>query len=181
MALMDIVIYGDPVLRRIADDVVEFDDKLAKLADDMIETMKNTDDGVGLAAPQVGASIRMVVLGYPTDEDNNPLETHVLVNPEVIEESDELEEITEGCLSLPDIQADVTRPTEITLKYQNLKGEELFVEAKGFIARLIQHEMDHIDGTLILDHMPALKRSLLKGRLKRMQKETVEKMKKNRS
>jgi len=178
MSVLAIRILGDPVLRRPADDVEEFGAPLQKKIDDMIETMLHSEDGIGLAAPQVGISERLLVIGFPIKGDMDNRKLIAMVNPEILEESEEVETMEEGCLSLPGIQADVERPIWIKFRYQDVEGKELVGEAEDYMARVIQHEMDHLDGILTFDHLPILKRSLLRGKLKSLEKEGLEKAQK---
>ena len=170
---MDIRIYGDPVLREPAADVTEFDEKLEELAAKMIRTMMDAD-GVGLAAPQVGLSKRFLVIGLPTGEDISIRKYFAIANPEIIEESDELVTMEEGCLSIPGISEEVERPNEVTVRFQNLKGEVVEMKAHDYLARILQHEMDHLDGVLFTDHLSPLKKTMLRGKLKRLQQEGKE-------
>jgi len=178
MANLEIRTLGDPVLRRVADEITDFGDSLKKFADDMIETLLSSDDGIGLAAPQVGASRKFVIIALPEDGDMNNRVPTPLVNPEIFEESEEVEDMEEGCLSLPGLVVEVERSIWIKFRYQNLEGKEIIAEASDYLARVIQHELDHLDGVLIHDHMPALKCSLIRSRLKRMEKEGAAKAKK---
>ena len=175
MALRDIRIYGDPVLRRTADEITDFGDELQTLAADMVETMVTSDDGVGLAAPQVGESKRLVVIGLRRGDEKTPAEILAMVNPEILEESEETVDIDEGCLSLPDLVVeDIERPIWIKVRFQKLDATTVELEADGMLARVMQHEMDHLDGVLIVDHVSPLKRTLLRGKLKAMEKMSAE-------
>ncbi len=135
--------FGDPVLKTRAAPVEDFDDPLERLAEDMLATMRE-QEGVGLAANQVGRLKRILVAAVEDEE-------YVLVNP-VIEEAAETKETgPEGCLSIPGIQVEVERPTAVTISGQNVSGEPVRIEAEGLLARIFQHEVDHLDGVLILD------------------------------
>jgi peptide deformylase len=173
MSLLKIRVYGDPVLRGQTDDVTTFGQPLEELAREMIETMIH-EDGIGLAAPQVGIPERFLVMGIPGEKEDDPRRIFALANPEVIEESDEKVVMEEGCLSLPGINEEVERPVRVVVEYQDLEGNPQTLTAEGLIARVLQHEMDHLDGVLIVDHLPALKRSMLRGRLKELEKESRE-------
>lgn len=140
----EIRVVGDPVLREHAHPVEQFDGQLRKLAFHMIEIMRDAP-GVGLAAPQVGVLKRLIV--YEVDEK----EPRILVNPEIIWRSEELEEGEEGCLSVPDVVVPVDRAVSIDVRGQDVHGEPLDYRAEGLEARVIQHEADHLDGVLILD------------------------------
>lgn len=177
MAKLDIVTYGHPVLRRVADEITDFDESLEKFAKDMLETLHESDDGVGLAAPQVGVSKKFVVISMP-DEEEKTRRVIFMVNPEIIEENDEVEYMDEGCLSLPGIWAqDIERATKVKVRYQELDGKTVEATFTEFLARVAQHETDHLDGVLMIDHLPALKRSLLRGRLRRLQQDTKKALK----
>ena len=140
---LDVRMFGDPVLKTRAAPVESFDDALAHLAEDMLVTM-HEHEGVGLAANQVGRLKRVLVAAM---ED----EQYVIVNPVVEEAAETTERALEGCLSIPGIQVEVERPTGITISGQNATGAPLRIETLGLLARILQHEMDHLDGVLILD------------------------------
>ncbi|AHY46758.1 peptide deformylase [Rubrobacter radiotolerans] len=135
--------FGDPVLKSKAGKVTSFDDSLAKLAEEMLQTMREYE-GVGLAGNQVGRLQRILVA---EDEERQ----YVFVNPEISSRSEERELLAEGCLSIPGIHVDVERPTGVTVNAQDLEGNPFTVEAEGMLARILQHEIDHLDGVLILD------------------------------
>ncbi|MCB2199008.1 peptide deformylase [bacterium] len=164
---MKIRIYGDPVLREPAEDVTEFGSKLEDLAGQMVQAMIEAD-GIGLAAPQVGLSLRFLVVGLPTGEDATRRRVFAMANPEIIDEGDEMIIMEEGCLSIPGISEEVERPEKITIRFQNLKGETVEMEANDILARVVQHEMDHLDGVLFTDRISPLKKTMLRGRLKRL-------------
>ncbi len=172
MALMRVRTYGDPVLRKVAEEITEFDQSLEEFTTDMVETMLK-EDGIGLAAPQVGASIRMIVVGMPEEEDVEDRKIFVMINPEITEHSEEMDVMEEGCLSLPGLSEEVKRYTELQLRFQDLKGETHEIKTNGLFARVLQHEIDHLDGVMFVDHLSPLKRSLLRGKLKRLQEETA--------
>ncbi len=140
---LDIRMFGDPVLKTSAAPVKSFDGSLAHLAEEMLATMRE-HEGVGLAANQVGRLKRILVAAV---ED----ETFVLVNPVVDEVADATEQALEGCLSIPEIQVEVERPAALTISAQDTSGAPLRIEASGLLARIFQHEIDHLDGVLILD------------------------------
>jgi peptide deformylase len=152
MTLRQIVTLPDPVLRRKAKPVTRFDKELQILIDDMIETMRDAP-GVGLAAPQVGISERVIVIEYAEDEENEdaPKKLYVMVNPEIKTVSSETEEGIEGCLSVPGWQGDVERALSVTVKGQTRRGQPMRVKAKGWMARIFQHEIDHINGVVFTD------------------------------
>lgn len=168
MSQMKIRIYGDPVLRDVAEPVTEFGPELEKLAADMLETMEK-GDGIGLAAPQVGLGIRFIVIGLPEEVDGErKMRILTMANPVIVTESEEVATCEEGCLSLPEINVQVERPESITVEYQDLQGNKQVVDADDMLAVVIQHEMDHLDGVLITDYLPALQRTLMRGKLKRL-------------
>ncbi len=140
----EIRVFGDPVLRNTATDVTDIDGKLAKLADDMLETMY-AEPGIGLAAPQVGVQKRFFV--YDLGED-----PRILINP-VIAESDGEWWYEEGCLSVPGLHWEILRPKQIHITGYDLDGNEVSIEADELEARLFQHELDHLDGVLLIDHL----------------------------
>lgn len=152
MTLRTIVTIPDPVLRRKARPVTRFDADLQTLVDDMIETMRAAP-GVGLAAPQVGVSERVIVVEYPeNDEDEDaPKKLFVVVNPEIRQRSQEKEIAVEACLSIPGVQGEVERDLAITVRGQTRRGQPLKIKAKGWLARIFQHEIDHLDGILYTD------------------------------
>jgi len=162
--MSDIVYYGDPVLRKKAKPVSVFDDKLRSLVQDMIVTMVE-NDGLGLAAPQVGQSIQLVTIDA-TKGENPPI---VIINPEFTFLSEETVEREEGCLSFPDIHLNITRPAIVSIKALDEFGKPFTIEkADELFARAIQHELDHINGILIIDHVSILQRKLLSGKLKKI-------------
>jgi peptide deformylase len=140
---LDIRTFGDPVLKTRAAPVETFDDALAHLAEEMLTTMRE-HEGVGLAANQVGR-LRRILVAATEDEE------YVIVNPQIEEAAQDTEKAVEGCLSIPDIQVEVERPTAITLSGQDATGSPLRIEASGLLARIFQHELDHLNGVLILD------------------------------
>jgi peptide deformylase len=164
--MLDVLNYGSPVLRRVATPVTHFDASLKRFAKEMAETMVSRD-GLGLAAPQVGRSIRMIVVDTSHGEED-PI---VLLNPEITWSSETKEEREEGCLSLPDINIKVTRPVSVSVRAQNVDGKPIvFEKAEGMLARALQHETDHLDGKMIVDYASALQRQLLNSKLRKMAK-----------
>jgi peptide deformylase len=175
--------YGDPVLRAKGKRVDKIDQRIRALAQDMIETMHGAN-GVGLAAQQVGEALQLTVIDVSQVEDrpstmqlngrtadlvsSMPL---VLINPQV-ELNGETELGTEGCLSFPEITGEIDRAMSIVVRAQNLDGESIEIETSGFLARAIQHEVDHLNGILFIDRMSSAAKTSLASRLKRLQKET---------
>jgi len=154
MALLEITTLPDPILRRKAHKVTVFDKDFQTLVDDMLETMREAP-GVGLAAPQVSRSIRLVVIEYgEEDEEGNeikPKKVYVLVNPEIVQASEEKVSGTEGCLSIPGLVGEVDRHQKIVVKGLNRFGKPIKITAEGWLARIFQHEMDHLDGVVFPD------------------------------
>jgi len=161
-----IVKYGAPVLEKPSATITEFDDELQQLADDMFESMYAAH-GVGLAAPQIGISKRMAVIDVTFKED--PDAKIVLVNPEIIHVEGRITS-NEGCLSLPEFREKVTRARRVTARAQNLKGETIEVTGEELLARALLHETDHLNGKLYISHISALKRDMLKRKIRKMVK-----------
>jgi peptide deformylase len=163
MALLHIIEAPDPLLKTVSDPVVHFDEALRALSADMLETMYDAP-GIGLAAIQVGAPLRLLVIDLQEKDEQsdetirNPM---IFINPEILEESEELSVYNEGCLSVPEQYADVARPAEIKAKWQDLDGKDHEEVLDGLMATCLQHEMDHLDGILFVDHLSKLKRDML--------------------
>ena len=166
MALLPILKYPDPRLATKAATVTEFDDKLKQLAADMAETMYKAP-GVGLAATQVDRHIRLIVIDI-TEEKND---LKVLVNPELVESSEETKPWEEGCLSLPGIYDKVTRPAQVKIKAQDLEGNFFELECDGLLAVCVQHEVDHLDGLVFVDHLSMLKKQRIRHKIRKMRLE----------
>ncbi|MDR3321777.1 MAG: peptide deformylase [Synergistaceae bacterium] len=162
MALLEVLAYPHPALRIPAGSVTEFDDKLRRLITDMWETMYFSK-GIGLAAPQVGVSLRVVVIDWEG-------ERYSLVNPRILEEEGD-ERYEEGCLSFPGIYEEISRPERIRVKYQSEGGEEHDDAIDGFLARVFSHEIDHLDAKLMIDYLSPLKRTFLKKKMERKARE----------
>ena len=168
MARLPIIIAPDPRLKKKAKKVERVDDETRRLMDDMLETMYAAP-GIGLAAPQVGVLKRVIVVDIATeDEEPKPLR---MANPELIRVSDEDASYNEGCLSLPEHYADVVRPASIRVRYLDENDELRELDADGLLATCIQHEMDHLDGVLFVDHISALKRNMILRKLLKAKKE----------
>ncbi|UCE07698.1 MAG: peptide deformylase [bacterium] len=162
METLRVIKYGNPILRVKARKVDKIDDSIRKLADDMILTMQ-WDGGIGLAAPQVAQSLSLLVVDHGlVYEDGEPT---AYINPEILDSEGE-SIMEEGCLSIPDIREEVKRPEVITLRYQNLNGDTLEKKVDGLLARVLQHEIDHLHGVLFVDRISPLKKQLLKKELK---------------
>ena len=151
MAVLEIVTIPEPVLRRKARKVTAFDSELQELVDNMIETMREAP-GVGLAATQVAVPLRVIVVEFGDEEDEEaPAKLYTLVNPEIVRASQETVSGPEGCLSVPGFVGEVDRSESVTIKGQNRRGQSMRIKAKGWLARIFQHEIDHLDGILFTD------------------------------
>ena len=172
--ILPIVAYGDPILKQRAKEIGSSSKDFEILLKNMWETMYAAN-GVGLAAPQVGKSLRLFIVdGSPfsveaslTEDEKNELKgfKKVFINPKILQKSDDLENFNEGCLSIPDVRGDVTRPTTIKIKYQNQYFKEITEHISGLPSRIVQHEYDHLEGVLFTDKLSALKKKLLKNKL----------------
>ena len=163
---MEIRKYRDPVLVRVAEPVTEFDEALARLVDEMFASMYGAH-GVGLAAPQVGVSRRLFVMDCSTPEQRAA--KIVMANPEVLE-TDGLQSGPEGCLSVPGIYSDLSRPARVRARGQTLAGEWFEIDVEGLEARCVMHETDHLDGKLYIDRLGPLKRDMVRRRIKKLQR-----------
>jgi len=171
MALRPILVAPDPVLKAKAKPVEAVDDELRLLMDDMLETMYDAP-GIGLAAPQVGVSKRVIVMDIAReDEPKAPL---CMANPELVWVSDDDSVYEEGCLSVPEHYADVARPAEIRVKYLDRDGKPQELKADGLLATVIQHEMDHLEGILFIDHLSSLKRNMILRKLLKSKKQVLD-------
>lgn len=158
MALLEIRILGAKVLRRKADSVEEITDGTRRLVSDMFDTMYDAE-GIGLAAPQVGVSERVLVVDVTNEDESRHV--HALVNPVIVESSRDTDKATEGCLSIPGIEEAVTRPARVTVEALSVDGEPVRIDADDLLARALQHELDHLDGVLFIDRVSSLKRNIL--------------------
>ena len=165
--IYDVVKYGDPVLEKPGATITKFDSALEELAEDMFATMYAAQ-GVGLAAPQVGKSLRIAVVDVTGGK--NPEAKIVLVNPEIIHAEGEKRE-EEGCLSIPGFRGYVVRPQFVTVKSQNAKGETFEIRGEDLLARAFCHEIDHLNGILFLAHLGMLKRDLIRRKIKKLRKQ----------
>ncbi|MFH1075091.1 MAG: peptide deformylase [Candidatus Firestonebacteria bacterium] len=165
---MKIVKYGDPVLRKKAERIVKIDERVSKLAEAMVSVL-HAVKGIGLAANQVGIPEKLCVIDTGRGERKG--EVLYLVNPE-IGVSEGNAKFEEGCLSFPEIYAEIERPSKVTVYYKDLKGKDKELTAEGILARVLQHEIDHLNGVLFVDHMSKIKYLLLSKRLKALEKET---------
>lgn len=165
--ILPIYIYGQPVLRQVAQDIEPNKEEIDGLVADMFQTLDNAQ-GVGLAAPQIGKPIRVVVIDLDVLSDDLPEYKdfrHAYINAHILETSQDTETMSEGCLSLPGISENVTRAKRVRVKYldEQLHPHDEWVD--GYLARVMQHEFDHLDGHLFIDHISAFRRSMIKGKL----------------
>jgi peptide deformylase len=170
MAVLPVITAPDPRLKLIAKPVAAVDATVRRLMDDLVETMYGSI-GIGLAAPQVGIAQRVIVVDVAREgEKPNPIR---IANPEILWRSDETTVANEGCLSLPEHYAEVTRPADIRLRYLDHENEIREIEASGLLATCIQHEIDHLDGVLFVDHISALKRGMILRKLQKAKRSRV--------
>jgi peptide deformylase len=167
MALREILLVPNPVLKQVSAPVEQVDDALRALMDDMLETMYAAP-GIGLAAIQIGVPKRVIVMDLAREgEEKQP---RYFVNPEILWASEETQPYEEGCLSVPEYYDEVERPAKVRLRYLNYRGEAVEEEAEGLFAVCIQHEMDHLDGVLFIDHLSRLKREQAVKKVKKQAK-----------
>jgi len=158
MTIKPLIILPDPLLRQVSKPIERVDSDLQRLADDMLDTMYDAP-GIGLAAIQIGVPRRMLVIDVAREgEEKQPL---VFINPEIVASSDERSVYEEGCLSIPDYYAEVERPATVSVKYLDRDGKEQTVEADSLLATCLQHEIDHLNGVLFIDHISRLKREMV--------------------
>lgn len=165
--IREIRLFGDPVLREPAEPVAAVDDDVRALVADLVETMYEAD-GVGLAAPQVGVGLRVIVVDTREEEGAGAL---ALINPRIADASAETDRAEEGCLSIPGIADIVERPVRVVVEALDPEGEPVRIEADGLSARALQHEVDHLDGVLFLDRLSALKRKMALQKWRKLQEE----------
>jgi peptide deformylase len=167
MSIRPLVIIPDSKLRLTSEPVKDITDEIRRLADDMLETMYDAP-GVGLAAIQIGVPVRMVTMDVSKSEDERqPL---VLINPEIVWASEEKRVYEEGCLSIPEYYEEVERPDRVRFRYMNLQGETIEQDADGLMATCVQHEIDHLNGVLFIDHLSKLKRDRVMTKFKKAAK-----------
>ncbi|MBP2313432.1 peptide deformylase [Azospirillum soli] len=170
MAVLEILVAPHPVLKQKAKPVDKVDARVAKLMDDMVETMYAAQ-GIGLAAPQIGVLERVIVVDvHEKGEAPNPIR---LANPEIVWTSDEKSVCEEGCLSVPEQYAEVTRPKAIRVRYLDEKNEVREMDADGMLATCIQHEIDHLNGVLFVDYLSSLKRGIILRKVQKMQRQNA--------
>ncbi|WP_293448285.1 peptide deformylase [Planktotalea sp.] len=164
-----ILIHPDPRLKKVCAALPDISDEIRKLADDMLETMYAAP-GIGLAAPQIGVLDRMIVLDCVKEDGAKP-EPVVMVNPRVIGASDDLSTYDEGCLSIPDVYADVTRPSEVRVEWLDLDGNLQERDMDGLWATCVQHEIDHLEGKMFIDYLKPLKRQMITRKMQKLKRE----------
>ena len=169
MALRSIILHPDPRLKRVADPVGEITAELRRAADDMLQTMYEAP-GIGLAAPQIGLSVRLIVMDCVKDAEL-PARPVVLFNPEVLWTSAERSTYEEGCLSIPEQYADVERPAEVRVRWQDIDGKAQDEQFAGLWATCVQHEIDHLNGKLFIDYLSPLKRQLITRKMEKLKRE----------
>lgn len=165
MSLRPIILHPDPRLKTACRPVDEIDDRIRRLADDMLETMYDAP-GIGLAAPQVGQMVRLLVMDCVKGEDEPP-RPMVLVNPEITWKSEDQNVYEEGCLSIPDHYAEVTRPAEVTVRWTALDGAMQEERFAGLWATCVQHEIDHLNGRLFIDHISPVRRGMITRKMEK--------------
>jgi peptide deformylase len=164
MALRTIITAPDPRLKLVSDPLSEVDDGARRLMDDMLETMYAAP-GIGLAAVQIGVTKRVIVMDLAKEKEGEPHKPMFFVNPKLIWASDELVLCEEGCLSVPDLYEEVERPAQVKVSFLDYAGKEQQIDADGMLAVCLQHEMDHLQGTLFIDHLSRLKREMMLRKL----------------
>lgn len=169
MSLRPILIHPDPRLKTLCKPVPAINDDIRRLADDMLETMYDAP-GIGLAAPQIGVTLRLLVMDCVKDPDAAPRPL-VLINPEIVALSDTLGVYEEGCLSIPEQYAEVERPAEVTVRWTGLDGEPVEETFTGLWATCVQHEIDHLNGRLFIDHLGPIKRQMITRKMEKLKRE----------
>ena len=171
MTVRDLVVYPDPVLKKVAEPVGNIKDKkIADLVKDMVDTMY-ANDGLGLAAPQIGESLRIIVLDVSQVEINSSLLK--LINPQIVDSKGNII-WEEGCLSLPGINEEIERKEYVKVRAYNPDGEQIEIEGEGLFAVALQHEIDHLDGILLVDYLSSIKRQIIKRKLKKFKEKQYE-------
>ncbi|PSJ59205.1 peptide deformylase [Kumtagia ephedrae] len=168
MSIKPLIILPDPILRLVSKPIERIDEPVRKLAADMLDTMYDAP-GIGLAAIQVGEPLRMLVIDLAKEDE--PKAPQVFINPEIVERSDERSVYEEGCLSIPDYYAEVERPATVRVNYLDLEGNAREAVADGLLATCLQHEIDHLDGVLFIDHISRLKRDIVVRKFRKLAKD----------
>ncbi|MDF1709394.1 MAG: peptide deformylase [Paracoccaceae bacterium] len=169
MSKRTILIHPDPRLKKVSAPVPDLSDDLRRLADDMLETMYDAP-GIGLAAPQVGINVRLIVLDCVKGDKETPRPL-IMFNPEIVASSDESSTYEEGCLSIPEQYGDVTRPAEVTVRWIDRNGNEQQEDFADLWATCVQHEVDHLDGKLFIDYLTPLRRQLITRRMQKLKRD----------
>lgn len=169
MAILDILVAPHPTLAKKAEEVTEVTDEIRQTLDDMLETMYKAP-GIGLAANQVGVLKRMIVVDIANPEEEEP-KPYKLINPRVVEESADHSVYQEGCLSVPTFYEEVERPSKIKVEYLDVDGKPQVLEAEGLLSTCIQHEIDHLEGVLFVDHLSRLKKNMIVKKLSKLKKQ----------
>ena len=172
MAQLSIIIHPDPRLKKVSTPIVEITDRIRQLSFDMLETMYQAS-GVGLAAPQVGITERLVVMDCSNEGEKKDV---ILINPKIVWSSEDEVSFEEGCLSIPDIRENITRPKSVIVKFTGLDNEHREEVFEDLWAICIQHEIDHLDGKLVIDYLGPMKRSLITRKMKKLKKELSRKI-----
>ena len=159
MTIRPLSILPAPVLRKLAEPVITVDDDIRQLMNDMLETMRH-EQGLGLAAPQIGVSLRVIVMDCSDEDDPEPM-IWKMANPEIIAASDDTARMEEGCLSIPGYRGEVTRPATVDVKYLDEHGKQQQMQADGLLAACVQHEIDHLNGKLFIDYLSRIKRDMI--------------------
>lgn len=171
--LRPILIHPDPRLKKVCDPVDRIDDRIRALAHDMLDTMYNAP-GIGLAAPQLGINARLLVMDCAKREDETGSARPIaMVNPEIVHASEAMNEHEEGCLSIPDIYAQVTRPEEVTVRWTDVDGAGKEATMRGIWATCVQHEIDHLNGRLFIDYLGPMRRQMITSKMKKLKRERV--------
>lgn len=168
MSIKPLVILPDPLLRQISKPVERFDADIRKFSADMLDTMYDAP-GIGLAAIQVGEPLRMLVIDLAKEDE--PRAPQVFINPHILSSSAERNVYEEGCLSIPDYYAEVERPAQVRVSYTDIEGKQHEVQADGLLATCLQHEIDHLNGVLFIDHISRLKREMVVKKFKKLAKD----------
>ena len=169
MAVREVIIYPDPILRNKNTEVTTFDEDLKKLTDDMFDTMYEFE-GIGLAGPQIAVNKRIVVIDIPDDEGNQHKNQLVIINPKITKLEGDIVESQEGCLSVPQQSASVLRSLRVKVKYQDIDMNEKEIEADGLLAHCLQHEIDHTNGIVYIDYLSKLKRDNIIKKVQKLNK-----------
>ena len=170
MTIKDIITIPDPILRENCQPIEEVTSDLTTLMDDMLETMYAAP-GIGLAAPQIALPLRLIVMDDANKEEGDAPNPIIMINPEIVETSDELSSYEEGCLSIPEYFAEIERPAWVRVAYRDREGHPQELKCEGLLATIAQHEIDHLDGILFVDHLSTLKRNMIIRKLTKQKRQ----------